>query len=33
MIIALKIIASYDILGLKESYQGICFMQAFSKAS
>ncbi len=33
MIITLKIIVNYDILDLKENYQGICFMHAFSKAS
>ncbi len=32
MIITLEIVASWDILGLEESYQGICFKHAFSNA-
>jgi hypothetical protein len=32
MIFTLKAIRSYDILGLKERYQGICFGHAFFKA-
>jgi hypothetical protein len=32
MIFTLKTIRSYDILGLKENYQGTCFGHAFSKA-
>ncbi len=33
MIIALNAFVSCDILGLEESYQGICFGRAFSKFS
>ncbi len=32
MIIALKIVVSYDILSLEETYQGTCFGHAFLKA-
>jgi hypothetical protein len=32
MIIVLKVIVSYDILSLEESYQDTCFEHAFSKA-
>ncbi len=29
---ALKLIVSYDVLGLKESFKGTCFGHVFSKA-
>ncbi len=32
MIIVLKAVVTYEILGLEESYQGTCFGHAFSKA-
>jgi hypothetical protein len=32
MNIALELIISCDVLGLEESFQGICFGHAFSKA-
>jgi hypothetical protein len=32
VIIVLRVVVSYDILGLKENYQGTCSGHAFSKA-